>query len=68
MTKRPDRRIVLALALAADVDTRTASRALTLGLDAIHGVRVQERIAAGAVQVGVTLPASASTEVKGGAR
>jgi hypothetical protein len=57
-----DRRLVLALALAADVDTRTAARALTLGLDAIHGVRVQERIAAGAVQVGVTLPAAQPSE------
>jgi hypothetical protein len=65
MTTRPDRRIVLALALAADVDTRTASRALTLGLDAIHGVRVQERIAAGAEQVGVTLPAATSNEGSG---
>jgi len=40
----PDRRTVLALALAADVDVRTARRALTEGVYAIRGVRVQEAL------------------------
>lgn len=61
---QPDRRIVLALALAADVDLRTAARALTLGLGAIHGVRIQERLTVGGASLGVEFPAAPKSEAK----
>ncbi len=55
----PDRRVVLALALAADVDVRTARRALVDGVEQIKGVRLQENLRRGLAEInGSTAPAS----------
>lgn len=56
----PDRRIVLALALAADVDVRTARRALVDGVEHIRGVRLQENLRRGLAEI--TGPAATALE------
>lgn len=61
MPDRPTapRLLVKRLAAAADVDVRTATRALTLGVDALHGGRVREAILEGAATLGIELPLAA---------
>lgn len=54
----PHRRVVRQLSAAADVDARTATRALTFGIEAIHGDKVREALREGAAQLGIDLPTS----------
>jgi hypothetical protein len=53
---QPARQTVRLLSATADVDLRTATRALTLGAAAIHGGRVRDAIVLAAESLGIELP------------
>jgi hypothetical protein len=55
----PSARTIIKLAAAADVDPRTAAKALREGLDAVRG-RPRDRLAEAAPALGVSFPSKSN--------
>jgi hypothetical protein len=56
MSHRPSPKTVIKLAAAAEVDPRTVTKAINLGIDAIHGSGVRERLIFAFRSLGIEVP------------